>query len=186
MPVTVSPENLHVATIVAAHGVRGMVRLYVYVEDLALLHKHGVLTDSKGSEYRLRLKGMVKTQPIAEIHGMTDRNQAETLRGTKLYLPRSKLPAAGEDEFYYHDLIGLKALSPEGESLGTILSVQDYGAGDILEIRPVTGKPYLIPFTRAIVPEIHLNAGHVVVMLPDGLFSPDDPIPDDASEMDIA
>ncbi len=104
---------------------------------------------------------------VARLEGVSDRNAAEALKGVELYVDRDKLPAAAEGEFYHADLIGLAAVDPQGKRLGEIVAVQNYGAGDLLEIRLTgAGKTELVPFTEATVPEVDIAAGRVVVAMP--------------------
>jgi 16S rRNA processing protein RimM len=98
----------------------------------------------------------------ARLTGVVTREAAETLKGTRLYAPRDRLPPPGEDEFYHADLIGLTVLSPGGAVLGTVKAVQDHGAGAILEIARPGGPELLLPFTRAAVPTVDLAAGRIV------------------------
>jgi 16S rRNA processing protein RimM len=107
---------------------------------------------------------------VVRFKGIVDRNQAEVLNGIELGVSRDRLPAAGPEEFYYADLIGLSASTTAGESLGTIIAVQNYGAGDLLEIAPPRGETLLVPFTHAAVPEVDLAAGRVLVDPPEGLL----------------
>ena len=99
--------------------------------------------------------------------GVETKEQADALRGLRLFIPRASLPAPDEDEFYLADLIGLTAVTPEGETLGLIKSVQDFGAGDILEITPAEGGPtWYLAFTRETVPEVDVAAGRLVAVRP--------------------
>ena len=98
---------------------------------------------------------------------MTDRTAAEKLNGVELYVDRDKLPATDEDDFYQADLIGLEARLADGTTLGTVTAVPNYGASDLLEVRDRrTGDTYLYPFTRAVVPEVKLDEGYVVIEVP--------------------
>ena len=89
--------------------------------------------------------------------------------GTELSVPRSALGETADDEFYHADLIGLAAVTRAGAPLGTIIAVQDYGAGDLIEIAPARGNTVLVPFTEAVVPEVDIANGRVVVEPPPGL-----------------
>jgi 16S rRNA processing protein RimM len=115
---------------------------------------------------------------IARIKGVDDRNAAEALKSTALYVERSKLPKPDEDEFYHTDLIGLAAVSPDGAALGTIDRVLDFGAGTILEIK-LTGiaKTELVPFTKACVPTVDLAARQVTVIVPETTLGEEEPPP---------
>jgi 16S rRNA processing protein RimM len=103
---------------------------------------------------------------VVRAREVETREQAEALRGLRLYVPREALPEPDEGEFYLVDLVGLQAVSPEGESLGVVRSVQDFGAGDLLEIQPPDGASWWQPFTREAVPEVSLAARRLVVVRP--------------------
>ena len=104
----------------------------------------------------------------ARIAGVATREQAEALRGTSLYVDREKLPSLPDDEFYHADLIGLDALDTGGEALGKVIAVHNHGAGDIIEISSTRHKSaLLLPFTKAIVPNVDLAAGRLIVDLPE-------------------
>ena len=97
---------------------------------------------------------------IARIKGVTTREEAEALNGTKLYVPRSRLPERDEEEWYHAELIGLAAVDAQGEPIGTVVAVQNFGAGDLIEISPAAGgESLLVPFTRDTVPEVDVEAG---------------------------
>jgi 16S rRNA processing protein RimM len=111
----------------------------------------------------------------ARLAGVADRTTAESLKGTPLYVEKSRLPAPEEDEWYYDDLIGLKALAPDGAEIGEIAAVQNYGAGDLLEIRLRGGRQtVLVPFTQAAVPEVDVKAGRAVIVMPEDVDEPAD------------
>jgi 16S rRNA processing protein RimM len=130
---------------------------------------YGPLSDAAGqrtfeiSSARVTAKGVV-----ARIAGIADRTAAEALAGVELHLDRDRLPAAGEGEFYHADLVGLTAVDPDGNLVGQVVAVQNFGAGDLIEVR-LAGwkKTELIPFTEAAVPSIDLAAERVVVVMPE-------------------
>src|SRR4051812_39492165 len=104
---------------------------------------------------------------VARLAGVADRDAAEKLTNTKLYVSRDKLPPIDEDETFYHaDLVGLAAVTADGAPLGTVSAVLNFGAGDILEIKPDAGEPLMVPFTDALVPEIDMKARRIVVVPP--------------------
>ena len=107
---------------------------------------------------------------IARLDGVENRDQAEALRGLHLYLPRSALPPAAAEEFYHADLIGLAAVLGDGTVLGQVRAVHDFGAGDTLEIDRPAAPPAMVPFTRAVVPLIDLDAGRLLIDPPPGLL----------------
>ena len=156
-------ERLCIGVVAGVHGVRGALRIKAFTADPADLTSYGALTTEAGQTWRLKGasvdgKGVV----TAKIDGVDDRNQAEALKGTKLYIERGALPEADEDEFYIADLIGLPAVSPTGEPLGTIKAVYNFGAGDVVEVSGEQGE-ILVPFTLKAVPVVDVKAGRVVI-----------------------
>ena len=139
------------AAVTGAHGVTGEVRLKLFGEGLDALRRHKRLNDGTLTLKKLRDDG--KGGAIVRFEEVTDRNAAEALRGTALTVPRSALPPLEEGEYYHTDLIGLAALSDAGEALGTVVGVENFGAGDILEIERPGGKRFMVPMTEAAVPE---------------------------------
>ncbi len=116
---------------------------------------------------------------MARISGIVDRTAAEGLRGTKLYVDRARLPKAAAAEYYHADLIGLKAIAADGSHLGEIVSVQNFGAGDLLELKPVTGAATeMIPFEDQWVPDVDLDAGTIVINRPQASEEEDGEEPD--------
>jgi len=152
------------------HGVRGAVRVNALCEDPDALARHELLTRA-GRRFRLAwAHENVATLTVLEPTGsrrITDRNEAERLTNTELFVPRDALPPPEEEEFYFADLIGLQALGPDGAALGTIATVHDFGAGASLELS--TGA--LIPFTKAAVPHIDLAAGVATIIPPTELIA---------------
>ena len=136
------------------HGVRGLVRVTSYADDLTA---YGPLSDAQGRRFVLRGRGEGVAE-IAEVVGgaeikVADRAAAEKLTNTRLYVDRAQLPEPEDDEFYLADLIGLAAVDVDGMVLGTVGAVHDYGAGASLEVVCEEGPPLLVPFTRACVPD---------------------------------
>lgn len=162
-------ERIVMGVVTGAHGVRGLVRVKSFTADPADLTAYGPLTDAGGGTvYALTLKGLVKGQLLAAIEGCTDRNAAEALRGTQLYLERQLLPETEDvDEFYHADLIGLSARDADGAELGRVRAVFDFGSGDVLEVVDADGRAVLFPFTRAIVPDVDLAGGTLTVLPPE-------------------
>jgi 16S rRNA processing protein RimM len=162
------PRRILLGRIAGAHGIRGEVLIKTFTQAPENIGAYGPLSDADGrrmftvASARVTQKGVV-----ARLEAVNDRNAAEALKGVELYVDRERLPATDEDEFYHADLIGLAAVSPSGETLGTIVGVHNFGAGDLLEIRlPASGKTELIPFTDDVVPEVDIAAGRVVVVMP--------------------
>ena len=160
-------SRICVGVIVGAHGVRGLVRVKSFTEEPADIAVYGPLGDAKGArQYALDVTGSAKGVLLARIDGVADRNAAEALKGTELYIDRDALPQPDEDEFYHTDLIGLPALLSDGSAYGTVRALHEFGAGDMIEIALDGGGVSVLPFTRAVVPEIDLEAGHITVEPP--------------------
>jgi 16S rRNA processing protein RimM len=164
-------DRVCVGILTGAQGVRGAVRVKSFTADPQDVARYGPLEDESGERrFRLRLAGSAKGVVIAQLSGVDDRDQAEALRGLRLYLPRAALPPPGEEEYYHADLIGLEAALTDGTPVGKVRAVHDFGAGDTLEIERAEGPPVLVPFTRAIVPVVDLGAGRLVLDPPPGLI----------------
>ena len=172
-------KRVCVGVVTGAHGVRGAVRLKSFTAEPEHVARYGPLEDEKGERrFALRIVGSAKGVLIAAISGIDDRDRAEALRGLRLYLSRSALPPPEEEEYYHADLIGLAAALPDGAFLGTVRAVHDFGAGDTLEIERASGPPVMVPFTRAVVPVVDLDAGRLVIDPLPGLLEPskEDPL----------
>jgi len=165
-----------VGVIGAARGLRGEVRIKSFTADPADIGAYGPLFDATGERaFRLHVAGMAKGQVIARIEGVEDRDAAEALKGVHLHVPRRVLPETSDEEYYHADLIGLRAELAGGERLGTIRAIYDFSAGDVLEIAQEDGGVVMVPFTRAVVPEIDFDGGRVIIEPPPGLLEdPDD------------
>ena len=163
-----------VARIGAAHGLRGEVRLKSFTEDPLAVRSYGPLSAADGRSFVvMAARPAAGTSPdmlVVKLDGISSRNEAEALNGLELSIPRERLPKAAEEEFYHADLIGLDAALKDGAKLGTVVAVRNFGAGDLLEIAPEGGATILVPFTRAIVPEIDIGGGRVIVDPPPGLL----------------
>ena len=165
-----------IAQIGAVHGVRGDVRIKLFSDDPASLTQYGPLANADGSRhFEIESARLSKTVYVCRIKGLRDRNEAETLNGVRLYVDRDALPDLEDEEFYHSDLIGLEARLEDGQVIGTIVGIHDFGAGDLLDIMPKKGKGLYVPFTREAVPEVKVSQGYVLVVPPEGLLDePDD------------
>jgi 16S rRNA processing protein RimM len=157
-------ERVCIAQFGAAHGVRGEVRLKSFTADPMDVTRYGELELEDGSRsFRIEAARPQKDMLVVRLAGVRDRNAAEALTNRKLFVPRERLPAPDEGEFYYADLVGLPATTKDGEPFGTVIAVHDFGAGDILEIKPTTGPTIMLPFTEAAVPVVDVAGGRLVV-----------------------
>ncbi|WP_309082675.1 ribosome maturation factor RimM [Chelativorans sp.] len=154
-------ENpVQLGVIGAAHGLKGEVRVKAFTDDPLALGGYGPLHTADGRALTVAHIRPAKDLVIIRFEGVNDRSAAEALNGVALFVDRSALPRELEEEEFYHaDLVGLAAFDETGESLGRVVAVHNFGAGDILEIRPSSGITRMIPFTRDAVPEIDLAEG---------------------------
>jgi 16S rRNA processing protein RimM len=158
-----------VGRIAGAFGVRGEVRIGAYTEDPMALARYGALLRQDGAHaLSIASARPVKGGVVARCPEIGSKEAADALRGLRLYVPRTALPAPeDEDEFYHADLIGLAAETPAGEGLGRIAAVHNFGAGDVLELDPGAGRPTVyLPFTREAAPEVHVGEGRIVLVPP--------------------
>ncbi|MES2710700.1 MAG: ribosome maturation factor RimM [Pseudomonadota bacterium] len=161
-------QRILVGEIGRPHGVRGLVKLRVFLTDPASISTLGVLTDAAGVQ---RVTMTLKAEGLAQIDGVNDRDAAARLTGTRLYVERAQLPATDEDEFYLADLVGLSAVTEAGAPLGSVRAVEEHGAGAYLVVGEGRGEQ-LIPFTRAAVPMVDLDARRLVVIPPAEIVVP--------------
>ncbi len=177
-------DRILMAQIGAAHGIRGEVRVKPFGDDPLSFGDYGKLESEDGSrKLKVKRARIQKNVVVTKFEGVNDRNEAETLNGMKLYIPRERLPETeDEDEFYHSDLIGLKAIDENKEQIGTVLALLDFGAGDLIEIAPKSGKSLMFPFTKAVVPVVSLKEGFVEIHAPEGFYEEGEKEPEDGSE----
>jgi 16S rRNA processing protein RimM len=154
----------------AAHGVRGEVRLRSFTADPEAIARYGPLATEDGRVFEIETMRPAKDHFVAKLAGIGDRNAAERLANLKLYVPRERLPEPTEaDEFYHADLLGLTAVDCDGRAIGTVVAIQNYGAGDLIEVKPGDDdRTHLVPFDATHVPAVDIAAGRIVVILPEG------------------
>jgi 16S rRNA processing protein RimM len=154
--------------------VRGLVRIRSFTDDPAAFADYGPLADEAGRRrFAVTVKSTVKGQFLAAIDGIADRDAAQALAGTTLWVDRDRLPEPEEEDAYYHaDLLGLAVETADGTPLGTVRAIHDFGAGDVVEIARPGMAPVVVPFTRAVVPVVDIAGGRVVVDPPAGLLDP--------------
>jgi len=164
----VTERLILVGRVAGAFGVKGEVRITSYTDEPAALLRYGGLKQADGSAALTLTTGRPhKGALVARAKEVATREDAEALRGLELFVPREVLPPPDEDEFYLADLIGLRAVAPDGAELGRIKSVQNFGAGDLLEIAPETGPTWWLPFTKEAVPDVKIAEGRVVAVRPE-------------------
>ena len=163
-----------VGAIAGAFGVRGELRVKSFCANPKDIGKYSPLVSEDGTKhFDLKISRTINNGFAVRISGVDNKEDADALKGTRLYVPIDRLPKLPDDEFYHTDLIGLEVVDSGGNALGHVTSVHDHGAGDILEIKSPGQPPVLIPFTKLNVPTVDLAAKRVIVDPPEGLFSDD-------------
>jgi len=152
-------RRIALAAVAGAHGIKGEVRLKLFSESAVSLAKHEKLIVGGAERRLISVRDSGKTA-VARFEGVNDRSVAEALRGSLIEIDRSALPPLEEGEYYHADLIGLGAVDREGRQVGTVVSVENFGAGDLLEIELADGKRSLIPFREGIA---DLEDGKIVL-----------------------
>lgn len=167
-----SAERICVGAIGGSYGVRGELRLKSFCAVPEDIESYSPLTSEDGQRrFHLALLRPIKHGFVARIAEIATKEEADALKGMQLFALRDQLPSLPDDEYYYADLVGLSVFDTGGAALGTVKSVQDHGAGDLLEVqRPESSETILLPFTLAAVPTVDLAAGRIVADPPEGLF----------------
>lgn len=161
-------KRIQIGEIATAHGIKGFVKLRSFVEDETLLTGDNVFTSENGDKtVKITLKNAIKGDWVAEVKGVADRNAAEILRGTKLYIDRDALPQADDGEYYIEDLKGMNVVDKDGKALGTVLSIENFGASDLIDIKPESGASYYVPFTDDTVIDVDFETRTITVELPE-------------------
>jgi len=166
---SVPPGLVLIGACAGAFGVGGEVRLKSFCAEPEAIGRYGALATEDGRSFAVQIVRPLKGAFAARLSGVTTRAAAEALKGTRLYVPRARLPALAADEYYHADLIGLEVVDTGGAALGRVRAVFDHGAGDLLEIARPGAPEILVPFTRAAVPTVDLAVGRIVVDPPDEL-----------------
>jgi 16S rRNA processing protein RimM len=153
----------------APQGVRGEVRVKSLTGDVSAIGVYGPLTDKSGARAFVfdSLRPLKDDMLVARVAGVATRDAAEALKGAEIFARRDQLPPPAHDEFYYDDLMGLEAVDSAGARIGLVVSLVNYGAGDVLEIAPVGGgETLLLPFTKGVARRIDFDAGQIVIEPP--------------------
>jgi len=165
-------ELVCVGAIAGSYGVRGEVRLKSFTAQAEAIAAYAPLQTEDGSrQFDLTITRAIKNGLAARLSGIATKEEADALKGLRLFVPRDRLPDPDEDEYYHADLIGLEVRDTGGTVLGQVKSVQNHGATDLLEIQgPGLKTTVLLPFTNAAVPTVDLTAGRIIADPPEGLF----------------
>lgn len=161
-----------VGAIAGAFGVRGEIRIKSFCANPEDIQSYSPLTTEDGSQsFSISLSRPISNGFAAHLDGIVTKEQADALRGTRLFARRDQLPSLPDDEYYHTDLVGLEVHDTGGKLLGHVKSVQNHGAADLLEIHGAGLKDtVLLPFTLVVIPTVDLTAGRIIADPPDGLF----------------
>jgi len=160
-------KRILIAKITTAHGVKGLVKLHIYAEDEQLANGTLYTSESGSNTLNITLKNATAKHWLAAVEGVSDRNGAEALRGTELYIEQTSLPEIGDDEFYYVDIIGLPAVDESGTEIGKVIAVENFGASDLLEIQPNGAQSFYLPVSDETL--LDIKDDKIVVFIPEGL-----------------
>ena len=159
--------DIVLGVVIGAQGLRGEVKVKTFTETPGHLSVYGPLRTEGGRTLEIASVRAVKAgSAIVQFKGIDDRSTAESLANVKLLVERAALPATAKDEFYHADLVGLRALDAEGRTIGAVIAIHNFGAGDVIELSRTEGGTLLLPFTRETVPTIDLAEKFVVVAEP--------------------
>ena len=161
-------QRICIAKIATAHGIKGLVKLHVYADDPTLANGILFTSESGDKTLSLKLKNQTAKHWLAEVEGITDRNESEKLRGIELYIDHSELPEPDPDEFYIANLIGLPCIDKENKNIGKVIAVENFGASDLLEIQPDGQESFYLPFTDETV--LDITETTVTIEIPEGLL----------------
>lgn len=164
---TPKQKRVCLGKIVSPHGIKGLVKIFAYGDDTTLIN--GTLYTDKTSKKTLTisLKNPIGKYILAEIENCVSREQAESIKGTELWLNRDSLPEIKENEFYIEDLANLDILNEKQEKIGTVLAIQNFGAGDLIEVKPNAGQSYYIPLQHPSVQKVNLEKNFIIIENPE-------------------
>ena len=164
-----SDEKLLLGEIVAAHGIKGLVKVRSFTEVPEDILAYGSLYDQLDQAVPMSIHSLTKGGLLMALPGIANRNDAEALKGTQLFIKRDKLPYLCNtiEEYYYADLIGMSVILPEGEPFGEVKAMHDFGAGDLIEIQPLgSNETTLLPFDHDRVLDVNLDSGCLMIAKP--------------------
>lgn len=163
-------KRIHLGTVIAAHGIKGDVKIKSFCDDPAALADYGTVYSEDGTqEYKMTLRSVLKDIVIASLSGVKDRDSAEALAKAKakLFVARAKLGKPKKGQYFFEDLKGLQAVTQDGKPAGRVTDVQNFGAGDILVLAD-GGREFMLPLKAPFAEKIDIKAGTLQVFIPEG------------------
>jgi 16S rRNA processing protein RimM len=162
------PRDILLGAVIGAQGLKGEVKVKTFTETPESLGAYGPLHDKDGRRFKIALSRAVKADvAIVRFEGISNRNDAEELKGLELFVHRDQLPKTQAQEFYHADLVGLWAEDEEGRRIGTVRAIHNFGAGDVIEIERPDGGDVWLPFAREFVPVVDMDGGRIVIAVPE-------------------
>ena len=149
-------NRILIGKISSAHGIKGLVKIFPMCEDISLLNGPLFTSEDGPETLNITLKNQLGKFVLAAVEGINDRNGAEILK-TPLYISREALPEEDDGEYYFTDLIGLDVCNSESQKIGTVKAADNFGASDLIEIQPLAGKAFYIPFTDDYVLDVDIE-----------------------------
>ena len=172
---TSSDHRVCLGIVVGAKGIKGEVRIKSFTAEPADVAAYGPVDSEDGkASWALNVVGEAKGAVIARLKGVTDRNQADALKGVKLYVHRSKLPPADEGTYYHADLVGMDVVLTTGETKGKVVAVLNFGGGDIIEVGDGQSETTMVPFSSEAIAEVNVSERLIRVVPLPGLFDSGD------------
>ncbi len=165
-------ERVCIGEITTAHGIKGAVKIRLFAQDVTLFSRPVFCHDRLDNQISVTLQTNCHTYWLATVDGVSSRNDAEKLRGLKLYCPRDTLPETSDGHFYLADIIGIDVRNIKGDKIGTVIAVENFGAEDLLEIKPEQGKSYYLPMRDELVIDINIEENFIVTNAGDEWTSP--------------
>jgi len=162
-----SSRDVLLGVVIGAQGLKGEVKVKTFTESPEKLGAYGPLSTKDGKRFAVKAVRAAKDSAVVALEGVDDRNAAEALKGAELFVARAMLPATGANEFYYADLVGLRAEDTEGRAMGTVRALHNFGAGDVIEILRDDGDEVFLPFSKDVAREIDLAGGRIVIAAPE-------------------
>lgn len=161
-------KDVLLAAVIGAQGLKGAVKAKIFTATPDALPRYGAVHTRDGRRLKITAYRPSKEgEAVISFDGITDRDAAEALKGSELFVARDALPATDEEEFYHADLIGLEARDSEGRVIGKVVGLNNYGASDVIELARADGDHVLMAFTRETVPVIDVAQGFIVVAVPE-------------------
>ena len=165
-----SARKICLGIVLGPQGLEGVVKIKSYTAHPEDIASYGPVSNETGTrQFDIRVLRATKKGLVAELSGIDDRSAAEAIKGLELFVERNALPEPDQEEYYFSDLIGLNVEKLNGQLIGKVKSMDNFGAGDVMEVELTDGGFLLLPFTRDAVPVVDIADTRVVVKASNGI-----------------